>query len=108
MVLPEVSINQELLRTQHARTLQEQKGLRFRDGTNRLGAVLRERRTHLGLTLSRSPSRVGAKSYLSEIETGVRATAGARSGASNRSSGSRPGAHRDRQLGSHARVGQTP
>ena len=76
MVLPEVSAqNQELLRTQHARTLQERKGFAISwDGTNRLGAVLRERRTHLGLTLSQVAERVGcAKSYLSEIETGVRA-----------------------------------
>ncbi len=43
------------------------------DGNNRLGAVVRQRRTELGLTLSQVADRVGcAKSYLSEIETGVR------------------------------------
>lgn len=43
------------------------------DGLHSLGAVLRERRTRLGLTLSEVAERVGcAKSYLSQIETGVR------------------------------------
>ena len=43
------------------------------DGANSLGAVIRDRRTRLGLTLSQVAERVGcAKSYLSAIETGVR------------------------------------
>ncbi len=43
------------------------------DGEHSLGAVIRDRRTRLGLTLSQVADRVGcAKSYLSEIETGMR------------------------------------
>ena len=43
------------------------------DSMTSLGAMVRERRTRLGLTLSQLAERVGcAKSYLSQIETGVR------------------------------------
>lgn len=75
MVLPEHSAqNPELQQTGRARAIHERKGFAISwDGINRLGAVLRERRTHLGLTLSQVAERVAcAKSYLSEIETGVR------------------------------------
>ena len=76
MVPPEVSAqNRELHRSERARVLNERKGFAISwNGINRLGAVLRDRRTQLGLTLSQVAERVDcAKSYLSEIETGVRA-----------------------------------
>lgn len=56
------------------RRLRESEGMTIHwDGTNRMGAVVRERRLALGLSLSQVADRVGcAKGYLSEIETGVR------------------------------------
>ena len=75
MVPPEDSAqNRELVQPECDRAFHERKGFTISwNGINRLGAVLRDRRTQLGLTLSQVASRVGcAKSYLSEIETGVR------------------------------------
>lgn len=75
MVLPADSAqNRELSGAKPASASNERKGFTISwDGINRLGAVLRERRTSLGLTLSQVANRVDcAKSYLSEIETGVR------------------------------------
>lgn len=75
MVHPEDSAqNRAMRRTNGARERREREGFTISwDGTNRLGAVVRDRRTRLGLTLSQVADRVGcAKSYLSEIETGVR------------------------------------
>ncbi|RNC80408.1 MAG: helix-turn-helix domain-containing protein [Phycisphaera sp.] len=75
MVIPDISAqSNELGSIGRTRERGEREGFAISwDGRNSLGAVLRDRRSRLGLTLSQVAERVGcAKSYLSQIETGVR------------------------------------
>ena len=78
MVLPEHSAqNPELQQTGRARAIHERKGFAISwDGINRLGAVLRERRTHLGLTLSQVAERVEVVSLPREVPVINRVKAG--------------------------------